>query len=82
MDYFIADTHFSDDNIIKYYHRPFTNAEGMDHTMIDNWNNKITDDDTVYFLGDIGNLDVLKKLKGHIVIVIGNHDDYNIMKRY
>ena len=82
MDYFIADTHFSDENIIKYYHRPFTNAEGMDHTMIDNWNNKITDDDTVYLLGDVGNYKILDILLGHITVICGNHDSYDEMKNY
>lgn len=83
MKYFIADLHNMDKNIIAYEHRPFKNVEEMRNTIIKNWNNKVTDDDEVYLLGDIGNPEILEHLKGKIIIVLGNHDDINkIPKRY
>lgn len=48
--------------------------------MIDRWNEKVKDEDLVYFLGDFGfgnnqELEVIgRSLKGHKCIIIGNHD--------
>ena len=35
--YFIADTHFNHENIIKYCDRPFENVNVMELKLIDNW---------------------------------------------
>ena len=76
MDYFISDLHIGDKNIIQYEHRPFTSLDEMSETIINNWNNIVTDNDTVYLLGDIGkSADIINSLKGNIVVVKGNHDD-------
>ena len=50
--YFIADTHFDDENILRYENRPFETVDKMNQAIIDNWNTRITKKDTVYFLGD------------------------------
>lgn len=52
--WFIADTHFSHFNIIRYTGRPFSNVEEMDQTLIRNWNSLVEDEDLVFFLGDFG----------------------------
>lgn len=77
----ISDTHFHHSNIIQYCGRRFKTADSMDERMIKNWNNIVSDDDTVYHLGDFGFAergldprDVKKKLKGHIILIEGNHD--------
>lgn len=83
MDFFISDLHIGDANILTYEHRPFKNLKDMEETIIKNWNNVVTDKDTVYLMGDIGDISVLKKLKGNIIIVLGNHDNADmIVKEY
>ncbi len=78
--WFIADTHFSHANIIKYAGRPFASVEEMDRALIENWNKCVGDDDQVFFLGDFGLGDVeylqsiCAQLKGNKVCIRGNHD--------
>ena len=52
MIYFTADTHFGHCNVIRFCDRPFASAEEMDEAMIQNWNERVTGNDTVYILGD------------------------------
>lgn len=80
MNYYIADTHFGHDNIRMLLERPFKSVEEMDKTIIDNWNNKITDDDDVYILGDFSYksedpIQYLKMLNGRKHLIVGNHDN-------
>ena len=53
MVYFIADTHFFHENIIKLANRPFSSVEKMNQKLIENWNRKIKGNDTVYILVDM-----------------------------
>lgn len=76
-----SDLHLDHTNIIKYCQRPFLNIEEMNKTLVDNWNNTISNKDTVYFLGDLAfgrgskNTDYwLKQLNGKIFFIKGNHD--------
>lgn len=48
MIYFIADTHFNHENIIKYCDRPFSNAKEMNEYIIQKWNSVVKEDDIVY----------------------------------
>lgn len=78
--WFIADTHFSHTNIIRYASRPYTNVEEMDRNLIDNWNHSVSKDDQVFFLGDFGLGDVdhlhsiCSQLNGQKICIRGNHD--------
>ena len=80
MIYFIADTHFNHENIIKYCNRPFKNTEEMNDYIIKKWNSVVKSQDVVYHLGDVGfgTIDELKKLltklNGTKILVMGNHD--------
>ncbi len=91
MIYFYSDPHFFHENIIRLAQRPFSSEEEMNHTLINNYNAVVGDDDEVYFLGDIAfnrrkikkglltvkNVNnVLKRLKGRKYLVAGNHDDW------
>ena len=81
MIYFIADTHFSEEAIMKYENRPFQSVSEMDYEIIQRWNCTVKNDDIVYFLGDFGadknESFLLKQLNGKKYIVKGNHDKYD-----
>jgi calcineurin-like phosphoesterase family protein len=81
MNYwFTSDTHFDHKNICRYSNRPFNNTDDMNETLINNWNSVVAYNDIVYFLGDFcfGNekriAELLRRLKGNIYIIFGNHD--------
>ncbi|MCI2154453.1 MAG: hypothetical protein LKK26_06870 [Solobacterium sp.] len=81
MDYFIADLHLGDEQIIHYENRPFADAEVMSRAFIENWNAAVKPGDTVWVLGDmsIRNYDcgkVLSELMGLKKLVLGNHDGW------
>lgn len=70
-----SDPHFGHDNIIRYCNRPFKNIKEMDNQLVTNYNRLVRPHDVVYFLGDIGfKLDVIKKMKGKKILIVGNHD--------
>ena len=75
--FFTSDTHFGHTNIIKYANRPFDSVEEMDEVLIDEWNKKVKEHDTVYHLGDFcfrNPEKYLDKLHGNIILILGNHD--------
>lgn len=83
MIYFISDTHFFHQNIIKYCDRPFPSVEEMNEQLIKNWNQVVTEEDEVYFLGDfamrgstIEVKKILQQLKGRKYLIRGNHDKW------
>ena len=72
--FFIADTHFDDDNLRRYENRPFESTRLMNEALVANWNSVVGEEDLVYHLGDVGNLSFLKELKGRKRLIKGNHD--------
>lgn len=80
MNYYIADWHYGHNNILHYDDRPFASIEDMNKALIERWNNTVSDEDTVYVLGDMfwckakEAVLVLKSLNGHKVLIKGNHD--------
>ena len=77
-----SDCHFGHGNIIKYCPstRPFVDANDMTVKMVTYWNELVSDDDTVYILGDVCFGDVNKaietvsSLNGRKILIKGNHD--------
>ena len=77
-----SDMHFSHKNILKFHpeSRPFTDVEQMNEKIIEQWNNTVDPEDVVFHLGDFTMAgqqvakDILERLNGHIVHVLGNHD--------
>ena len=81
MIYLIGDLHLDHTNIIKYCNRPFSSVEEMNETLVKRWNETVTVEDTVYYLGDIaygrGSRDGSwwwQKLNGNKILIKGNHD--------
>ena len=76
----IADTHFGDDNIRKFENRPFDTVIQMTRGLIERWNETVSENDTVYVLGDFCVESEIKtvlaenKLTGKIILIVGNHD--------
>ena len=78
MIYYTSDLHFGCQN--KFEGRNLD----TDKSIIRNWNNRVTNGDTVYILGDIGKegkneeneylCQCLSVLKGRKVLIQGNHD--------
>jgi len=92
MNWFTSDTHFGHFNIIEYAKRPYKTVQFMDEVLINNWNEKVQPQDTVYFLGDFcfkrcaeapegSPFEYYRsKLNGSIVFIQGNHDHSNGFK--
>lgn len=82
--YFTSDLHFGHKNILQYENRDIklgvNNIEEHDQKLIDNWNSIVEEDDLVFILGDLSfynaekTNEILKQLKGHKVLIKGNHD--------
>lgn len=76
--FFIADTHFGEDNIRRYENRPFDNVFDMDNVLMTNWNKTVSPQDEVFVLGDFGadgkETNILNSLNGTKFLVKGNHD--------
>ncbi|WP_297419138.1 metallophosphoesterase [Clostridium sp.] len=78
--YTISDTHFNHKNIIDYCNRPFKSVTEMDNTIIQNWNNTVTNEDIIIHCGDfvLGTSDEIrsyaKQLNGKKILILGNHD--------
>ena len=92
MNFYISDCHFGHKNIVAYDHRPFFSVDEMDAEMIRNWQSVVSDNDTVYILGDFcwNNAtrwnEILDQLPGYKVAILGNHDqvtvDYEMTKKF
>lgn len=94
--WFTADTHYGHANIIKYCNRPFDNVDEMNETLIKKHNERVKDEDTVFFIGDFcfknsiggkkgeGMLHkpkhYLDQLNGNFLFIKGNHDKNNSLK--
>lgn len=79
MVFFISDLHLGHKNCIPMCSRPFIDVDEMDGTLISNWNARVSDDDTVYIIGDLvwetaDPLKYITRLNGRKTLIAGNHD--------
>lgn len=86
--FFTSDLHLWHDREFLYGPRGFASAEENANAIVSNWNEVVSEEDTVYVLGDLilndneKGLEALKQLKGSIKIVLGNHDTDTRVKLY
>lgn len=80
MNFYISDLHIGHANIISLDKRPFKDIDEMNRAIIENWNNRVKPEDTVYILGDFIWLKeedwdfYVEQLTGKKVLIVGNHD--------
>lgn len=86
MNYYISDAHYFHNNVIKFDNRLFKDLNEMHEKMAIDWNNKVTNADHVYILGDLSwkvtdeAINLIKSLHGNLHLVLGNHDHINNAK--
>lgn len=96
MQFVVSDTHFFDEHLLgidKFAPRPFDSVEQMNQTIINHWNERVSEQDLVYHLGDIAVnytkpprlgdqqvFEILKQLHGRLVLIKGNHDRRDLFK--
>lgn len=81
-EYVTADLHFGHANIMKFCPdtRKFNDVEHMNREMIKRWNEKVSQGDVVYILGDVAFLPahqataIMDQLNGDKILIEGNHD--------
>ncbi len=88
--FFTSDTHFGHANVLKFCPDTRMNLKDIDEAderLITNWNNQVGDNDIVFHLGDVAFnpsqpiAEILKRLKGKIYLIAGNHDKKDYLKR-
>lgn len=85
MKWFIGDLHFGHEKLLatQTWSR-FSSIEEHDNYIIEKWNELITEEDSVFILGDVAVAGANKEqafskvlqLKGRKTIVLGNHDHF------
>lgn len=78
--WFTSDLHLSHERICELAGRPFTSVDEMNAALVERWNDRVSEGDTVWVLGDVcmgkitDSLAVAVTLRGHKILVPGNHD--------
>lgn len=79
MIYYIGDTHFGDKRVMELAGRPYSSTIEMDNDIVSQWNSRVKADDTVYILGDFAfddiSAQIVEKLNGKKILLLGNHDE-------
>ena len=80
MEYFISDFHFGHKSTLNFERFCFEDIQQHDNYIIKILKSKLTKDDTLYFLGDLGypNEEIEKELRNlpcKKIMLQGNHDD-------
>lgn len=87
MIFLTADTHFNHENIIRYCKRPFSSKEEMNEILKERWNSIVTDNDTVFHLGDVmvtnclSMPEFMNQLNGMKIVIKGNHDRKSSLRK-
>jgi calcineurin-like phosphoesterase family protein len=88
--FFTSDFHCYHKNVLKFDDRPFEDVEAMHIALEERWNEVVSKDDIVIYLGDLSfarreEMDYVKgmmhNLNGTIHYVMGNHDKLEDIKK-
>jgi calcineurin-like phosphoesterase family protein len=88
--YFTSDFHLFHHNVLKFDKRPFNDVHHMHQVIEQRWNETVSPDDIVIYLGDLsfGRRedktfvdDMMKRLNGKIHFIMGNHDKIDDVKK-
>lgn len=73
--YLYSDPHFSDEEMYKLRGEtaPF-DLEKLDMEQVKKINSVVGKNDVIIFLGDIGNVEPIKKVRGYKILIMGNHE--------
>lgn len=82
-----SDLHLNHSRILEFcpITRPFELLDQMNEWIISEWNMQVSEDDTVYILGDVAfgplepAIELISRLQGCKILVVGNHD-YKFLK--
>jgi calcineurin-like phosphoesterase family protein len=78
--FFTSDLHFGHKNIIDFCDRPYSSVGAMNEWLILNHNSMVSQDDEVWFVGDLAmgtvedSLKFATRLNGRKKLIPGNHD--------
>lgn len=84
MIWFISDLHLFSTRDPLVDERGFKTEEDMRKAIIDGWKRRVQKGDTVYIVGDVADnhtrrtTEILRKLPGLKILIVGNHDLHNI----
>lgn len=96
MKFFTADYHFGHPSILTYCGRKYSNIDKMTDAYIKDANQKTSEGDTIFHIGDFCNYgnekgvpgyrkkatEYIKRFKANIVLLEGNHDSTNKVKTH
>jgi calcineurin-like phosphoesterase family protein len=83
-DYVTSDWHFNHARVIQFERTRFATIEEHNEFIVSRYNKVIGPDDTCYMLGDVGMGGAeglahwVKKLNGHKILILGNHDNLSV----
>lgn len=83
-NFYISDLHLGDLETMEIDNRPFETLGEQNRKIISNWNEVVGINDNVYIIGDFSEYDldmtrdILNRLNGDKVIILGNHDNKEI----
>ena len=76
----ISDTHFNDEEVKGFSNRP------TDEEFVKKINSKVGRNDILIVLGDVGDTEYIKQIRGYKILIAGNHDagrtNYERQKNY
>lgn len=88
MKRYISDLHLFHNKILELTERPYKDVLQMHFDICNSWRKTVSEDDTVYILGDVGMYhereiaNILERLPGKKILVTGNHDKHNLEDKH